>query len=167
MSTRRSSPRVPHHPSNSLSRILRSATRVHVPPLTIDRSFTTSTLHSLKFPRAARSCHQHPAAIQARAFLLRQLPHTSARTMSTISLSDLEFVTRESLASDFKSSGKSLPENTAIIDVRNPSFTNLSLIYTKLTMCPQSRYETATTLVVTSKAQHGSPHRNWITKLPS
>ncbi|KAI4943751.1 hypothetical protein J4E86_009716 [Alternaria arbusti] len=39
--------------------------------------------------------------------------------MSTISLSDLEFVTRESLASDFKSSGKSLPENTAIIDVRD------------------------------------------------
>ena len=120
VSTRRSSPRVPHHPSNSLSRILRSATRVHVPPLTIVRTFTASTLHSLKFLSAARSSHQHPAAIQARTFLLRQLPHTSVRTMSTISLSDLEFVTRESLASDFKSSGKSLPENTAIIDVRRP-----------------------------------------------
>lgn len=167
MSTRRSSPRVPHHPSNSLSRILRSATRVHVPPLTIVRSFTTSTLHSLKFLRAARSCHQHPAAIQARAFLLRRLPHTSARTMSTISLSDLEFVTRESLASDFKSSGKSLPENTAVIDVRKHSYTNLSLIYTRLTMRPRSRYETAITSAVTSKAQPGSLRRNSITKLPS
>jgi rhodanese-related sulfurtransferase len=37
--------------------------------------------------------------------------------MSSITLSDLEFITRESLASDFKSSG--LPSNTAIVDVRD------------------------------------------------
>jgi hypothetical protein len=40
--------------------------------------------------------------------------------MSTISLSDLEFITRESLASDFKSSGSALPPNTAVVDVRKP-----------------------------------------------
>ncbi|KAB2103098.1 hypothetical protein AG0111_0g9181 [Alternaria gaisen] len=39
--------------------------------------------------------------------------------MSTISLSDLEFITRESLASDFKSSGSALPPNTAVVDVRD------------------------------------------------
>jgi hypothetical protein len=44
--------------------------------------------------------------------------------MSTLNISDLEFVTRESLASDFKASGSALPPNTAIVDVRKqPSFT--------------------------------------------
>jgi rhodanese-related sulfurtransferase len=40
--------------------------------------------------------------------------------MSSISLADLEYVSRESLASDFRSqSTPSLPPNTAIIDVRD------------------------------------------------
>jgi rhodanese-related sulfurtransferase len=39
--------------------------------------------------------------------------------MSSISLSNLEYISRESLASDFKSSGSALPANTAVVDVRD------------------------------------------------
>jgi rhodanese-related sulfurtransferase len=43
-----------------------------------------------------------------------------SRTMSSISLADLEYISRESLASDFKSQDSpSLPPNTAIVDVRD------------------------------------------------
>jgi rhodanese-related sulfurtransferase len=39
--------------------------------------------------------------------------------MSSLTLADLQYVTRESLASSFKASGSALPPNTAIVDVRD------------------------------------------------
>jgi rhodanese-related sulfurtransferase len=39
--------------------------------------------------------------------------------MSSINLSNLEYISRESLASDFRSSGSTLPANTAVVDVRD------------------------------------------------
>jgi hypothetical protein len=93
--------------------------------------------------------------------------------MSTINISDLEFVTRESLASDFKASGSALPPNTAIIDVRKTALHHIKLYSTqhekrKLTSPSLgSRSETATTSAATSKAQPGSPHHNSTPKPPS
>ena len=73
--------------------------------------------------------------------------------MSTISLSDLEFITRESLASDFKSSGSALPPNTAVVDVRKPFLQQTCLRNHNTNLSSQSRYETAITSAATSKAQ--------------
>lgn len=172
MSTRRSSPRVPHYPSKLLSLILRIVTRVHVPHL-LDTSKTLAhdtknfNLYSLRILRAAKPAHQISATTHPYPFFIRPLPHHTTRTMSTISLSDLEFITRESLASDFKSSGSALPPNTAVVDVRKPFLQQTCLRNHNTNNFSQSRYETAITLVATSKAQPGFLPRNSTTKLLS
>jgi hypothetical protein len=169
---------LPHHPSNSLSRLLRSVHRVHVPRLLTSSKIKENhqqlyKLQSVFLQAPTRSetlSHQlccntntnitpSPTIPQHRPHNVNNISIRSRICNSRIPRQRLQIFWQ--IAASKHSSRRRKKSPFPLIRAQSCNTINI------LTPLPQTRYETAITSVDTSKAQPGSPRRNSTTKPPS
>lgn len=112
--------RVPHHPSiqqlHQVATPIPKRMRLFPPQYATQKPLRQLTQRIS--PLANHSTPRNATVFRSAAALPSERTHQTTRTMSSITLASLQYISREALASEF-SPTSSLPANIAVVDVRD------------------------------------------------